>query len=112
MYNLYVTDLLFFTGGMFGLDNHDFVLTALSQGDIKSDIAKTRSRTGRRRHRIREPPPNVTLPGRMSVGQGSPNQPGTKFLHQQILELRQRERMLETTRERMREMLNAGKRKR
>ena len=108
MYNLYVTDSLFFTGGMFGLDNHDFVLTALSQGDTN---AKTRSWTDRRRHRIREPPPNVPLPGRMSVGQGSPNQPGTKFLHQRILELRQKERRLET-RERMLEMLNAGKRKR
>ena len=101
-----------FVGGMFGLDNHDFVLTALSQGDITSDFAKTRSRTGRRRHRVREPPPNMPLPGRMSVGQGSPSQPGTKFLGQRILELRQRERIRIETRERMLEMLNAGKRKR
>ena len=92
---------------MFGLDNHDFVLTALSQGDI----AKSRSRTGRRRHRVREPPPNVPQPGRMSVGQGGPFQPDTKFLHQRIRVLNQRQRFLET-RERMLEMLDAGKRKR
>ena len=93
---------------MFGLDNHDFVLTALSRGDI----AKHRSRTGRRRHRVREPPPNVPQSGRMSVGHGGPGQqPDTKFLQQQLRLLSQRQRMLET-KERMLEMLEAGRRKR
>ena len=47
----------------------------------------------------------------MSVGQGGPRQPDTKFLNQRIRVLNQRQRYRET-RERMLEMLDAGRRKR
>ncbi len=94
---------------MFGLDNHDFVLTALSQGDM--DVKAGFAKSGRRRHRLRVPPPDMSIPGRMSVGQGSLQQPDILFLRQRMQELRQRERMHET-RQRMLDMLNAGKRKR